>query len=80
MIDITTNKPFRIQVGRESHAGMPVALSQLDDVKRVLDQHGVNYWVLEGSVSFRGGPATTHIVYSRNNDHQAVQALLDAAP
>lgn len=78
MIDVTTNKPLRISVGPRGHAEMRLAVSQLDDVRGVLDRHGVNYWLIDGIMSFNGGPEITYIGFSRNNNHEAVQAMLDA--
>jgi hypothetical protein len=77
MTDVTTQKPLRVST--ESAAGpyIDLPVSQLEDVCRLLDDHGIQYWVSENAISFDGGPETTVINLGRKGNAAAVQAILD---
>jgi hypothetical protein len=51
--------------------------SQLDELKRVLDSHGISYSVRENIISLEGGPYMAVVNLKRGTDAKAVQALLD---
>lgn len=78
MTDVTTQQ--RLHVSTEGTAGPYILLpvSQLEDVKRLLDRDGIFYWVEENFISINGAPATAVIDLGRNGDAQAVQAILDS--
>lgn len=85
MIDEMTKQPMRvIRVEDWRNPGLfkpiltDVAVSQLDEVKRVLDRHGFEYWV-NSYFSWNGGPETTYVIFSWATDPAAVQAALDEA-
>jgi hypothetical protein len=80
MIDVTTNKPLQVSDGGEGVSYIRLAMSQVDEVRRLLDQHGVQYWLSEQIISFDGGPAKTNIHISRRTGPAATQAILDSAP
>lgn len=79
MIDVTTNKPLRVSTDYPPLPSIEVADSQLDGLKRLLDRHGIRYWVDEDSISFNEGPFTTIVTLYRGTDANAVQAILDSA-
>jgi hypothetical protein len=53
-------------------------VSQLDEVRRLLDSHHVRYWVEEDAISLDGAPETIIVNLGREVDAKAVQALLDS--
>jgi hypothetical protein len=79
MIDTANRRP--LQVSTEGTAGpyIRLPLSQLDEVKRLLDARHVRYWVEEQAISFDGGPYMVVINLGREGDAAAVQAILDDA-
>ena len=76
-----TTTPPRLRVATEGTAGpyIRVPLDQLDEVKRILDDHHVFHWVEENAISLDGGPYNTVINLGRDGDAAAVQAILDKA-
>ena len=79
MIDATTNKPLRVLTGR-TWSIIEVPVSRLEEVQRLLDRHGIRYWVSEDAFSFNGGPEESTITLNPGTDPQAVQAILDSVP
>jgi hypothetical protein len=79
MTDTTTQKPLRVaDVGtRWPYIRLPLA--QLEQVKRLLDSHGVRYMVEENAYSYDNGPFYIRIDIRREEDAAAVQAILDSA-
>jgi hypothetical protein len=80
MIDVTTNKPLRVSTDGTAGPYIEVAVSQLNEIQRLLDSHGIRYWVDEQAISWEGGPYTTDINFGRAGDARAIQAILDSAP
>jgi hypothetical protein len=79
MIDVTTNKPLRVTMyGTVRPYIEDVPVSQLDDLRRLLDSHGLHYWVEENYLSFNGGPEVAFLGFGRETDPNAVQAILDS--
>lgn len=78
MVDVTTNKPLRVLT---STAGpyIEVPVSQLAEIQRILDSHGIRYWVDQVAISLDEGPETTVINLGRSGDAAAIQAILDRA-
>ena len=78
MTDTTTKQ--RIHVSTDSAAGPYITLpfSQVDEVRRLLDNHRIRYWVDEDVISFDGGPEEAFINLGRDGDAVAVQAILDS--
>lgn len=73
-----TNKE-RLRVSTEGTAGpyIMVPESQLDQVRRLLDRHSVDYWVEEDVISIDGAPEVAVVNLGREGDASAVQAILD---
>jgi hypothetical protein len=79
MTDTTTQQ--RLQVLTEGTAGPYIRVpdSQLDEVKRLLDDNQIFHWVEENSISLDGGPYMTVINLGREGNAAVVQAILDNA-
>jgi hypothetical protein len=80
MIDSTTNKPLRVGPTETVRPYIAVAADQLEEVKRLLDSHGVRYWVEEELISMNDGPYIATIKLRRRTDANAIQAILDSVP
>lgn len=77
MIDVRKNEPLRVRnEGRSPY--MTCSKVQLEDIKKLLDQHGVYYWLDPVSVSFNNEPATIFINFGQKGDRDAIQAILDS--
>jgi hypothetical protein len=76
--DPTTQK--RLYVSTDGTAGpyIMVPVSQLDEVRRLLDSRHIGYWVEEDVISFNGAPEVGVINLGRGTDAAAVQAILDS--
>jgi hypothetical protein len=80
MIDVTTGKPLLVG-GRDTiRPYIDVAVSQLDEVQRLLQEHGIHHWADEQAISFNGSPYMTVINFDRGADAEAIQAILDSVP
>jgi hypothetical protein len=63
--------------------GWPYIQARVDEVpeiRKVLDEHRVRYWMNEMSISINGRPYTTVIQFPRDANAREIQALLDAQP
>ncbi len=78
MIDRTTGLPLRVSTDGTTGPYIRLPFDQLDDFKRVLDSHGIRYWVEENVVSLSGGPFIAVANLGRGADATAVQAILDS--
>jgi hypothetical protein len=78
MIDVITKKPLRVSIEYPPQPYIEVADSQLEGLQRLLDRHGIRYWVDEDSYSINDGPFTTIVTFYRETDAKAVQAVLDS--
>jgi len=78
MNDLTTNKQLTIIANGDAPPYLSVKMDQLDDVRGLLDANEVDYWVDEFSISIEGGPRVTVVNFSRNNDVDTVQKILDS--
>jgi hypothetical protein len=79
MIDTTTRAPLQVTTNGTAGPYIRLPLSQLDEVKRLLDAAHVSYWVRENAISMDGGPYVAVINLGREGNAAAVQAILDNA-
>jgi hypothetical protein len=79
MNDATTEQPLRVSTDGTAGPYIMVRLSQLDEVKRLLDDKRVRYWVEENAISWSGSPYIAVINLGREGNATAIQAMLDAA-
>lgn len=77
MTDVTTKKGLRVSTDGTAGPYIMVPDSQLDEVKRVLDDQRIRYWVEENSISLNNGPYISVINLGREGNAQTVQAILD---
>jgi hypothetical protein len=78
MTDITTNSPLHVSTDGTAGPYIMVPVSQLDEVRRLLDSHSIVYWVEENAISVDGAPEIAVIDLGRGGDAAAVQTLLDS--
>ncbi len=78
MIDAITNKRLRVEAEEDVPPTLDLPVSQLDEVRRLLDKHGIRYWVHEQVISFDGGPEEALINFGHSGDAKAIQAILDS--
>jgi hypothetical protein len=78
MTDTTTQKPLHVSTDGTAGPYIDLPLTQLEEVKRLLDDRRIHYWVEENAISWDGGPYTVVINLGREGDAEAVQSLLDS--
>ncbi|HEX4792372.1 MAG TPA: hypothetical protein VH370_01185 [Humisphaera sp.] len=79
MTDSTTQQRLRVSTDGTAGPFIDVPVSQIDEVKRILDERQIRYWVEENVISLNGGPYIAVVNLGREGDAQLVQALLDNA-
>ncbi|HEY8667701.1 MAG TPA: hypothetical protein VIL86_13630 [Tepidisphaeraceae bacterium] len=77
MTDATTQQPLRVSTDGTAGPYIMVPVSQLDEVKRLLDDRRIRYWVEENAISWDGAPYVAVINLGREGDADAVQTILD---
>jgi len=80
MIDVTTRKPLRVSNLETSTSRIDLAFSQLAEVRRLLDEHGIRYSVGKFIISLNDGPEKTVIRLAPGTNAAEVQAILDNVP
>ena len=78
MTDVTTQKPLCVSTDGTAGPYIMVPVSQLDEVRRLLNGRRIGYWVDENAISLNGAPEVTVINLGRSGDAAAVQAILDS--
>lgn len=69
-----------LKVWRSDKAGPSLMLpySQLDEVRRLLDEHQIRYWVDEQVISVDEEPFVAFVEFYRSENADQIQALLDS--
>ena len=80
MIDTASQKPLLVSTEYPLIPYITLPISQVDEVRRLLDSRNIGYWVDEIAISFNGDPEETVINLNRGTDAVAVQAILDSVP
>jgi len=78
MNDATTQQPLSVSTDGTAGPYIIVPVSQLDEVKRLLDSRRIRCWVDENAISLNGTPEVAVINLGRGADALAVQAILDS--
>ena len=78
MINGTTKKPLRVWSEDMEWPWISLPLSQLADVRRLLDQHDIRYTVDENYLSINEGPFMALIRLGRGTNGRFVQDILDS--
>jgi len=76
-MDHTTSLPIRVSTDGTTGPYIRLPYSQLEEVKRILDRHGILYAVKENIVSMSGGPFIAVVNLGRGADANAIQRILD---
>ena len=79
MTDTTTKKPLRVSSDGTAGPYIWLPYSQLEDLRRLLDSHGIYYWATEHAISFDGGPEMIIVNLGRDGNGALVQKILDNA-
>ena len=79
MTDATTQSPLRVSTEGTAGPYIMIQVSQLDEVRRLLDEHQIRYWVEENAISIDGGPEFIVVNFGRNGNATVVQNILDQA-
>ena len=77
MIDTTSREPLRVQTDPVAGPYFMVPESQIADVRRLLDRHGVRYWVDNDVFSVDNGPYIAVVNLGFYGDAEQVQRILD---
>ncbi len=79
MIDALTKKPLTVINPAPTWPYLRVAVSQLTDIRRVLEINAISHEVSEHFISIDGGPEVAKIKLGRTPDVAAIQKILDEA-
>jgi hypothetical protein len=78
MNDATTQQPLRVSTDGTAGPYIMVPVSQLDEVKRLLNNRQIHFWVDENAISLNGIPEIAVINLGRVADARVVQGILDS--
>ena len=78
MTDTTTQKPLRVSTDGTAGPYIMLPVSQLDELRQILDSRRIGYWVGENAISLDGAPEVVVVNLGRGGDAAAVQAILDS--
>jgi hypothetical protein len=78
MINTANQEPIRVWAETPGWPDILLPYSQLEEVRALLDRHGIRYEVEDEVISLDGGPEMATINLAHGTDPSAVQAILDA--
>jgi hypothetical protein len=78
MIDLMTSKPLYVSTDGTAGPYIMVPVSQLADLRDLLDKNRLRYSVEEDAISLNGAPESAVIDLGHGADVVAVQAILDS--
>jgi hypothetical protein len=78
MIDTTNHRPLHVSAYGGAAPYIIVPMTQLDQVKAVLDANAVRYWVDDEALSVDGKPWRTFVNLGQETSPAFVQGLLDS--
>jgi hypothetical protein len=78
MNDATTSKPLQVSTDGTVWPYIEVPVSQLAEMRELLDSHKLCYSVDEDFISLNGEPETALVNFDRNADVRTIQAILDS--
>ncbi len=78
MIDAMTKKPLYVSTDGNAGPYIMVPVSQLGDLRELLDKHRIRYSVEEDAISLDGKPEVAVVNLVHGADDSAVQAILDS--
>jgi predicted RNase H-like HicB family nuclease len=77
VIDATTKRPLHVSTDGTAGPYIMLPVSQLTEVRQLLDSHGIRYWIEEDFISLNGAPEDAVIDLGHEANTGAVQAILD---
>ena len=80
MIDLSTRSRLRVSTGETAGPYIMVPLAQLEELRAMLDERQITYWVDSDAISLDGAPEIAVVNLGRSSDAQAIQAVLDNHP
>ena len=80
MSDMAMYQRPRLAIVPDARPFIDLFVSQLDELKRQLDQRGIGYWVDPWYLSFNHGPETALVHLDRGVDVVFIQSVLDRLP
>lgn len=78
MIDAMSRKPLSISTDGTAGPYIMVPVSQLEDLRQLLNSHDIRYWIEEDVISLDGAPEIAIMNLGRDADVDAIQAILDS--
>jgi hypothetical protein len=78
MTDATTQKALRVSTDGTAGPYIMLPVSQLEDVRRLLDSRHIGYWVEENAISLDGAPEIAVINLGRGGNAASVQVVFDS--
>ena len=79
MNDLTMNQALRVSTDGTAGPYIMVQVSQLPEIRRLLDAAGIPYAVDKYAISFDGRPEVVVVDLGPDADAAAIQAILDNA-
>lgn len=77
MIDAITSKSLYVSTDDVAGPYIMVPVSQLADLRDLLEKHQIHYLVEEDAISLDGAPEIAVVDLDRGADVAAIQAILD---
>ena len=77
MIDATTHQRLRVSTDGTAGPYIMVPVSQLDDIKALLRDRHIEYWVDENAISLDGKPEIAIVNLGRSANASLAQTILD---
>lgn len=77
MTDTATGERLRVSTDGTAGPYIMVPISQLDEVRELLDRQEISFWVNSHAISLDGEPLVTVINLGLYGDASRVQAILD---
>ena len=77
MIDAMTREPLYVSTDGTAGPYIMIPVSQLADLRGLLDDHDIRYSVEEDAISLDGSPEVAVVDLGHGADIRAVQAILD---
>jgi hypothetical protein len=76
----STKTPLRVSSDGTAGPYVMVPVSELEGIKKLLNEHKVGYWVDENAISLNGEPEVSVINLGQGADAQRIQRLLNGTP
>jgi hypothetical protein len=77
MLDTQTRRDIRISTDGDAGPYIMVPVLQLDQLRSLLESHGISHWVESGYISLDGRPEIAIVNLGRGADVAHTQAILD---